>query len=291
MDITILCNAIWNGLVFGCLLSLPAMAVTLIFQVARFPNAAMGDMMTLGAYGAFIAKLTLGASLFMGAVFATATSAALAVGFYLFIFRQLEGRSNVSSLVASIGLAFVLRSTITIFLGYDQRSLDLPLVRAWNFDGFMLLPSDLVLVAVAIVALIGAFVLIRRTSIGRRMRAVADNPELARVSGINRTRVMCALWALSGAFAGTSGVLMGMRSVVIPDLGWDLLMPIFAGVILGGIGSPVGAVVGMCAIGIALELASALLSPSYRLPLSFFVVLVLLLVRPRGLFGRATMER
>ncbi|WP_237173492.1 branched-chain amino acid ABC transporter permease [Paracandidimonas lactea] len=286
-----LANAIWNGLVLGCLLSLPAIAVTLIFGVARFPNAATGDMMTVGAYTALALKLSLGASLVAGAAFATLASALLAVLFYLVVFSKLEGRSPVSNLVASIGVAFAARSTITFFLGYNQYSLDLPLMRAWNFNGFVILPTDLALVAVALICLGVAFFILHRTSIGRHMRSVADNPELARVSGISRRKVMCVLWAISGAFAGLGGVLMGAKAVVIPELGWELLMPIFAGVIVGGIGSPIGAVIGMCAFGVAMELATALFSPSYRLPLSFFVVLVLLLIRPRGLFGKISVER
>jgi len=286
-----LLNAIWNGLVLGCLLSLPAIAVTLIFGVARFPNAATGDMMTLGAYGALTAKLTLGASLVASTVLAVTASGLLALVFYLGIFRKLEGRSHVSNLVASIGLAFAARSSITFFLGYDQYALDLPLMRAWNFNQFMVLPTDLVLVAVALLCLGVTFLVLHRTAIGRRMRCLADNPELARVSGINRHNVMCALWAIAGALAGLGGVLMGARAVVVPELGWELLIPIFAGVIVGGIGNPIGAVVGMCAFGVVMELTSALFSPSYRLPLAFLVVLILLLVRPRGLFGTVSVER
>lgn len=286
-----LVNAVWNGLVLGCLLSLPAIAVTLIFGVARFPNAATGDMMTVGAYSALAVKLAVGGSLVLGAAFATVSGALLGVVCYLLIFRKLEGRSNVSNLVASIGLAFAARSTLTFFLGYDQYTLDLPLMRAWNFSGFIVLPTDLVLVAVALVFLTIAFLVLHKTSIGRHMRAVADNPELARVSGVSRSKVMCMLWGLAGVFAGLGGVLMGAKAVIVPELGWELLLPIFAGVIVGGIGSPAGAVLGMCAFGVAMEMASAFFSPSYRLPLSFLVVLVLLLIRPRGLFGKIGVER
>jgi branched-chain amino acid transport system permease protein len=287
----IFANAAWNGLVLGCLLSLPAIAVTLIFGVARFPNAATGDMMTVGAYTTLAANVVMGAWLEASAVFATLSCALLAVFLYFAVFEKLEGRSGVANLVASVGVAFALRSTVTFFVGYDQFALNLPLTRAWNFAGFRMLPTDLVLVLIALGCLGIAFFVLHRTPIGRHMRAVADNPELAQVSGISRRKVMCALWALFGAFAGLGGVLMGARAVIVPDLGWELLLPIFAGVISGGIGSPLGAVIGMVAFSVAMELTAALLNPSYRLPLAFLVMLLLLLIRPRGLFGKAGVER
>src|SRR5690606_25803532 len=116
--------------------------------------------------------------------------ALVSVFFYLWVFRTLESRSNISRLIASIGVAFVVRNTITFFAGQDQYNLDVPLVRAWNFDGIRILPTDLYIMAIAIGALALVFYVLHGTPLGRRMRAVADNPDLAAVSGIRSRRVM-----------------------------------------------------------------------------------------------------
>lgn len=282
-------NAIFNGLVLGSLLALPALAITLVFGIARFPNVAAGDTITLGAYSALAFQVVAGLPLVLAALFAALTTGVLSVVFYFLIFRKLEKRSMVSNLVASIGLAFVIRNTITFIVGYDQYSIDLPISRAWNFGGFRVLPTDLALMATAFIALAFAFFILHRTSIGRHMRAVADNPELAQVSGIQPKRVMCVLWLIAGAFAGLGGVLFGAKAVVIPELGWEMLLIIFGGVILGGIGSPVGAIVGMLVFGVALEITTMFIGAAYRLPIAFSVLLILLLMRPRGLFGRAAL--
>jgi branched-chain amino acid transport system permease protein len=118
------------------------------------------------------------------------------------------------------------------------------------------------------------------------MRAVADEPDLARVSGIRPARVMVAMWALAGAVAGTGGLMLGIKTIVSPDVGWELLLPSFAAAILGGIGSPVGAVLAGLLLGAAQEVSTPFVGFTYKIALSFVVMLAVLLVRPRGLFGR-----
>jgi branched-chain amino acid transport system permease protein len=124
------------------------------------------------------------------------------------------------------------------------------------------------------------------TPVGRRMRAIADSAELAAASGIRAKRVMVFLWAIAGAFCGLGGALLGIKAVVLPELGWELLMPMFAGVILGGIGSPVGAVLGIVTFTIAQELASLFVGPAYKAPFAFLILLCVLLLRPQGMLGR-----
>ena len=233
MDAITVINAAINGVVIGMLLALPALAITLVFGIARFPNAASGDYMTLGAYTAVFTQAAAGGSILAGGLAAIAATTAVSLFFYAWVFRPLESRSNVSRLIASIGVAFALRSTITFFAGQDQYTFDLPLTRAWNFGGVRILPTDLYIVGAALAALALVFILMHLTPTGRRMRAVADNPELAAASGIRGRRVMITLWTIAGAYCGLGGVLLGIKAVVIPELGWELLMPMFAAVILG----------------------------------------------------------
>ena len=197
----------------------------------------------------------------------------------------------VSSMLAAIGLGFLLRSLIGFFAGHDQRTFDLPLVRAWNFGGIRILPTDLAIAAVAAACLLVVFVLIYRTSFGRQLRAVADSADLARASGIRAGGLMLSLWLLVGALSSLGGVLLGMKAVVSPEMGWESLIPAFAAMVLGGIGSPVGAVLGALLLCVAQELAVPLMGPSYKLVLSFVVLALVLLVRPAGIMGRVQLVR
>ncbi|WP_144182590.1 branched-chain amino acid ABC transporter permease [Elioraea rosea] len=273
------------GVVSGLVIGLVALAITLVFGIARFPNAATGDTMTLGAYGALAGHAATG-SLLLGGALGALGGAVTGLAAYALVFRRLSGRSTVALLVASIGIGFILRAGLALAFGHTQQVFQAPLVRPWRFEGVRIHPNDLRLAATAAFALAVVFATLYLTPIGRRMRAVADDPALARVCGISPVRVMVALWLLAGAVAGIAGVILGMRTVVAPEIGWDMLLPGFAAAILGGIGSPVGAVVAGLIIGIAQEMATPVVGFTYKIALAFVVMLFVLLVRPRGLFGR-----
>jgi branched-chain amino acid transport system permease protein len=284
-------NLLINGVIEGLVVALPALAMTLVMGVNRFPNAATGDLMTTGAYTA-VSMQALGVSSLLGAtVLAALCTAIISVIAYELIFKKLARQPMIASLLAAIGLGFLLRSVISFFAGHDQRNFKLPLVRAWNFDGIRILPSDLNIAAAALVCLLLVFLLLYKTSFGRQLRAVSDNPDLARASGIRARSLMIGLWLLVGMISAIGGVLLGMKAVVMPELGWDHLIPAFAAMVLGGIGSPVGAVLGAVIMCVAQELSVPLLGPSYKLVLSFGVLALVLLIRPSGLMGRTELVR
>ena len=291
MTLVDLCNLLINGTIEGLLIALPALALTLVMGVARFPNAATGDYMTAAAYAGIGVQVLGGASIILAGLGAIAAGAAISIIFYLWVFRALRGRAPVASLVASIGVAFFARSMLTLFVGHDQQTFNMPLVRAWNFGGVRLLPTDLYVAAIALLAMALLFALLHLTPIGRQMRAIADNPDLARACGIRSARVLLALWAVVGVLCALGGMMFGVKAVVSPELGWELLIPAFAAMILGGIGSPVGAVAGGVLLGIASELSVPFVGPSYKIAVAFALLLLVLLLRPRGLFGKAILAR
>ena len=272
------------GVVSGLIIGLMALSITLVFGIARFPNAAAGDIMTAGAYGALLGHQMTGI-LIIGGLVGAAVGALLGVTSYWLVFRRLAGRAAVAMLVASIGIGFMIRAVLGVLFGHAQQVFQLPLVRPWRIEGVRLHPNDLTLAGVALSALALVFTVLYLTPVGRRMRAVADNPALARVSGISPERVMVALWLLAGAIAAVAGCMLGAKTVVSPEVGWDMLLPAFAATILGGIGNPLGAVVAGLILGIAQELATPFVGFTYKLALSFGVILVVLLIKPRGLFG------
>lgn len=273
------------GVVSGLVVGLVALAITLVFGIARFPNAATGDMMTLGAYAALAGHGVTG-SLLAGGVGGALAGAAVGLAAYALVFRRLAGRSTVALLVASIGIGFILRAGLALAFGHAQQVFQVPIVRPWRIEGVRVHPNDLRLAATAAASLAVVFVTLYLTPIGRRMRAVADDPALARVSGISPTRVMVALWVVAGGVAAIAGVILGLRTVVSPEMGWEMLLPGFAAAILGGIGNPAGAVAAGLILGIAQELATPVVGFTYKIALAFVVMLAVLLLRPRGLFGR-----
>lgn len=284
-------NLLINGLIEGLVVALPALAMTLVMGVNRFPNAATGDLMTTGAYAAVAVQMLGGVPLWLAAIASVAVTAVVSAGSYQLIFRKLAGRPMVASMLAAIGLGFLLRSLISFFAGHDQRTFEMPLVRAWNFGGIRILPTDLLIAAIAAACLALVFVLIYRTSFGRQLRAVADSADLARASGIRAGGLMLCLWLLVGALSSIGGVLLGMKAIVTPEMGWESLIPAFAAMVLGGIGSPVGAVLGALLLCMVQELSVPLLGPSYKLVLSFVVLALVLLLRPAGIMGRVQLVR
>lgn len=291
MDWVPIANAAINGVVLGLLIALPALAISLIFGVARFPNAAVGDYMTLGAYTAVASQAFLSGSLILASINAVVVTVLVSLLFYFWVFRALTGRSHIALLISSIGISFVVRCSITFFAGHDTYMIQAPIQRAWNFGGVRFLPTDIYVMAAAIVALVAAFVLLHLTPTGRKMRALADSADLAATSGINARSVMLVLWILTGVFCGLSGVLLGVKAVVVPELGWELVILMFSAVILGGIGNPMGAVIGALIFCVAQELASLVVGPPYKIVMAFIVLLTMLLLRPQGILGRVVAVR
>lgn len=278
-------NLVINGIVQGLVIGLAALALTLVHAIARFPNAATGDMMTVGAYAGIGVQALGGRNVLVQGSAAVAACGALSILYYWLVFRHLRGRSLVALLLASIGLALFTRGALSFFVGNDQYVFQIPLVKPYIFHGVVVEANDLWLAVVALLCVLATFVVLYFTSVGRRMRAVADNRELARASGIRAESVMIPLWAIVGAVSGVAGIILGIKTVVLPETGWLLLLPAFSAMILGGLGSPIGAVVAGVVLGIAQEVATPAVGFTYKIAISFLVLVALLIIRPQGLFG------
>ncbi|TLZ70563.1 MAG: branched-chain amino acid ABC transporter permease [Methanobacteriota archaeon] len=294
-------QALLNGLVEASVIVLAAMGLSLIYGVKKFPNFAHGDMMTIGAYTAFYFSSTLRAGIIVGLVASMVFLAILAVVFEFLIFSRLEGRGPVPSLIASVGLALILQNAIRVAFGTGQLTYGIPLPDSWFSNVVDPLTGQQVwinplqgivpLVFAFVVVLIITFIL-QYTKLGKAMRATADNPDLARVTGINVGVVRYVTWALAGALAASGGVMLGFRvNGIQPLLGSSILLLVFAAVILGGIGSPYGAMLGALVIAIAENLffPFAVLTNTpleFVLIVPFGIMLLVLLLRPQGLAGR-----
>ncbi len=257
---------IFDGAVFGSILVLGAIGLTLIYGIRRFPNFAHGDLMALGAYvafafhGALVATLVLPLdqlfiSLFLAAALSAVVISLTVVLLEAGIFRRFSGESLVRPLIASIGLAFVIQNVIRIVWGTSDRTYGFPAQTAQVFLGIRVTDNDILILATALALVVTIYVVLKYTTLGKAMRATADNRELAKVTGINVQRVIYATWVMSGSLAALGGVLLGLQTILRPLMGFTILLPIFAAVILGGIGSPYGAMLGGLVIGISQEVS------------------------------------
>ncbi|AKJ67143.1 hypothetical protein PATSB16_07620 [Pandoraea thiooxydans] len=278
-------NLAINGLVAGLLVALPALAVSLVYGLARFPNAATGDVATAGAFAGLFAYQASG-SLAMAGIAGAAAGAAVSVLAYQLAFKPVIRRSVITTLLTSIGVGFFIRAVLGVAFGHTQRTFDMPLQRAVRWHGVMLNPTDASLAAVTLGVLAAVFLLLYASPMGRMMRALADDPDLARVSGIRTESAMLTMWAVTGAVCGIAGTMVGMRTVVSPDVGWDTLLPAFAAAVVGGLGNPLGAVVGAVLLGVLQELSTPVVGFVYKIALAYVFMLLVLLVRPQGLFNR-----
>jgi branched-chain amino acid transport system permease protein len=146
-------------------------------------------------------------------------------------------------------------------------------------------PDQVFILLMALLLVFLLYLFLQRTKLGKAMRATADNPQLALVCGIDTGRVTAWTWALGAALAAAAGVLYGIDAQLRPDMGWSFLLPLFAAVILGGIGSPLGALIGGIILGVVQQVSTAFLLPTYKPAVAFVVLILLLFARPRGLFG------
>jgi neutral amino acid transport system permease protein len=190
-------------------------------------------------------------------------------------------------ILMSIGLAFLLRAIIQWFWSTEIRVLDVDTTSTVEFLGLRIGQTQLIVVIVGIAVLVAVGLMLRLTLLGKRMRALSDDLELAETAGIDTRRVINYTWIFAGALAGLAGVLAAAITDLRPELGFELLLPIFAAVILGGIGSPFGALVAGLVLGVVIELSTLVVEPRWKVTFGFLALIITLIIRPQGIFGRA----
>lgn len=284
-----LAQAFFNGIAIGSVIALAAVGLTLTYGILKLSNFAHGDYMTLGAYLTWFCNingLNIPIAMFLGAL---GTVAAMLVAEFLLWKPMRNSRASPTTLIIlSIGLALFLRNGILFVWGGSNQRYDIPLVPATDIFGIKIAFYRLVAIALAVVAAIVLHLILQNSKIGKAMRAVADNIDLARVSGIDVDRVIIWTWVITGVLVAVAGAMYGLITVIRPNMGWFLILPMFAAVILGGIGNAYGAIAGALIIGVAQELSVLAIDPAYKQGIALSMVVVILLVRPRGLFKGTT---
>ncbi|MAG95909.1 MAG: branched-chain amino acid ABC transporter permease [Alphaproteobacteria bacterium] len=280
------------GLVLGSIYALGAIGVSLIFGILRFAHFAHGDLMTLGAYLALTLVAGLGLSPLVALPFAMAGTIVISFGIDRFFYKPFRDKSTIVLVIASFGVALMLRSLIKVIWGVEIETYSVGISRPLVFfDSIRIAERHIWIIVLTLVLMVAVHGILTRTRIGKAMRAVSDSPELARLAGISTERVVKATWVIGGALAAAAGVFIGWDTQLQSSVGWNLLLPIFAATILGGIGRPYGAMAGGLIIGLAEELSSypwigsePLLSPGYKTGIAFAIMVAMLIWRPSGLF-------
>ena len=273
------------GIVLGCIISLGAIGVSLIFGILRFANFAHGDMMTLGAYFGLVCVVTLGLPIYAAFPLAMGATALVAVGVDRIIYRWLRSSSPIILLISSVGAALMLRSIIQVVWGPDNQIYEAGIKLPYTFYGLRIKADQLNIIFGTAVLVTLLHLFLHRTRMGKAMRALSDNMSLAQVSGINTEKVIFWTWMIAAAMAAAGGIFLGIDTRLNPIMGWRILLPVFAAAIAGGIGNLYGAVLGGLLIGIVQELSTMVISPAYKPAVAFAIMVLMLIFRPTGILG------
>lgn len=279
------------GLKLGSIIALAAVGLSLIFGVTDLVNFAHAEMITFGAVSAYffnVAGAGPGWTLVIAAVPAIILSGGFGAAQELGLWRPLRRRrvSTVSMLVISIGLSFAVRNIILVILGGEPENFAQYVIQQERtFLFFDTVPKNIIVIVSSVVILAAVGLFLVRTRAGVAVRAVADNKDLAESSGIDVNRVILITWILGGALAGLSGVYLGLTEKVQWDMGFRMLLLVFAAVVLGGLGTAFGAMLGGFVVGLAVEVSTLWLPTELKNAVALAALIVMLLWRPQGLLG------
>ncbi len=274
-----------NGIMAGAILAVPSIGLTAIYAVLRFPNFAVASHATIGAFAGYCANVWLGLPLVPAAVIAFLATGAAGVASDTLVLRPLRPADLITTTIASVALTIALENLVRLGFGNALRNYDLPIMRDWRIGGIRVGPQQLEDLAIAAAAVAALFGFLAFTRLGKAMRAVADNPTLASLKGIDADRIGHIVNFVAMGLAGLGGMLLGLDTSIDPLTGFRAILAIFAAAVVGGLGSIPGAVVGALAIGVAEELSQLALPPDYRTVVGFIAILLVLSFRPRGILG------
>ena len=284
-------DRLFDGVRFGLVIAMCAIGLSLIFGTTGLVNFAHGDMVTFGALMAYFFNRTLGLNLLIAAPLAVVTGGLFGAAFNRGVWRPLRARGTglVAMMIVSFGAGLALRY---VFLYQFQGA-------RRTYDGFdyqpdgidigpiSVVPRDLWIMGISIVVLVGVALFLQRTLMGKAMRAVSDDSELAESSGVDVERVIAWVWITGGSLAALGGIFQGLDQKIQWQTGNQLLLLIFAGVILGGLGTSYGALVGSLTIGLLIQLSTLFVDTEVRNAAALLVMIVVLMVRPQGILGYA----
>ncbi len=279
-----------DGLIFGLIIAMSSIGLSLIFGTTGLTNFAHGELVTFGAVVALFFNRDVGLHVIPAAILAIALSAGAGGANELGLWRRLRRRGSglIAMLVISIGLSILARYIYLYLFGGRRETYAQYALQTDGYDllGFRIVNREIWIIVISLVTLIAVAFAVNRTKTGKAMRAVADNRDLAESSGIDVEKVILTVWITGGALAGLGGVLFGLNQGVAWNMGFELLLLMFAAVTLGGLGTAYGPLFGSVIVGLFINLSTLFVSSEIKNVGALLILGVILLVRPQGLLGR-----
>jgi len=292
--VTAFLNAVGFGIVTASFLALATTGLSLQYSVSRLPNFAQGDIMTVGAYAAYVANGWFHSLVFDG-IFAGLAGAAMAWIVYMALIRPFANRlgtNRLTAVVSTLAGALIIENVLLMFFGGNAVAFPTVSGVSNHIGPFLLTNEQLVIIGVSLASIIALHALLKFTIVGKAVRAVADHRDLARVSGLPAGLLTQLTWAFSGLLTGVSGFVLGLTAgALVPTLGFSYLLVIFAAAVVGGIGSIRGALGGALIIGVGMEVSAVYLSSDYKQVFALFLLIATILIRPTGLLGGSRSAR
>lgn len=271
------------GIILGAIYALGAVGITLVFSILRFAHLAHGDITTFGAFIVLSLVASIGLNPWVALVPAMVVTALLCVLIDKVFYEAFTKRPKIILVMSSLGLALMVRAIVQVIWGVDTQSYTQGIVRPHDIGGVRIRDREIFTLIATIVIMLSLSLFLAKTKWGKAMRAMSDNPDLAKLCGINNRHVTMITWAIVGMLCAASGFMLGLNTEVNSMMGWHMLLPMFAGAILGGVGRIDGAVLGGMVVGIAEELSVLLIAAQYKSAMGFFILLLILVVRPTGI--------
>lgn len=281
-----------NSVITGSIYALIAIGLTMTYRVLKFANFSHAELVTFGAYAAYMINVSQTRSIFYGIIGAFFLTGALGIILDTLVFKKLRKKESdvISMMIASIGIGLVVRQSIQEIWGPQIRWYDLNL-QTYNLFGGWITNMQIYIIISSVLLIFFLHFMFTKTKLGKAMRGVSDNPQLAMASGIDTEKILLWVWFIGSGLAGVGGVLRSADTRLVPMLGWEVLLPAFAVVILGGIGSFYGAILAAYILGFAENFGVVLLSDlsistGYRPAIAFIILILVLIFRPTGIMGR-----
>ena len=276
-----------NGLIAGGTYALAAIGYSMVYGSLKFINFAHGSVAMVGAYFVYgLAVSRLNVPLLPAVLLAMFLTALLGVLIERVAYRPLRRAPKLAPLTTAIAVSFVLDALVMIIAGADIKTFSLPAQRGYEIGPVFITSVQIIIIVTSLVAMVGLYVLLNRTKLGKAIRAVADDGNLAEVSGMDANLVISAVFAIGSALAALAGALIGLDTNLQPTMGFNITVKAFAAVVLGGLGSVPGAIVGGFLIGIAENLGVWFIPSVWKDTIAYGILILMLFFRPSGIFGK-----
>lgn len=275
-----------SGLVTGTILLLGSVGFSLVRRIENFLNISHGQILTLGAFLGYTFNVTLGLNIYIS--FLIATLITTVVGWLIFkvFYKPIRSYGSLYLLFTSVGVSYIIHGAIEAFYGAQAKSYNVTSSKVLEINEIPIISiTEITVIILALASVYGLHLILTKTLTGKAIRAMASNLTLANARGIDTEKIASITWLLSSALGAMSGIFYGLIGTVYTDMGWSVILLILSAVVLGGLGSLYGVMIGAMIIGLGMDMSVIILPASYRPAVAFAMVILVLIFRPQGILG------